>query len=282
MDLDLTVLERSIPQPATLARTYTHRSYDDPWEAVTDYWRVMAAAERHPDAGSAALATKLDLPRTRIRPWLDDGATPSPVNAILTAHERGWFVDDLSLPATEGTALATFVAWVFAGGSITRDFVPQFVLRSSDRYASLGRLADAADYLGVELTERQRLEGRSNEFVPASDASIFGRVLHAAGAPVGPKAEQPLELPTWLADGPMNVKRAAAVTYVGERMTPAGVSGVLQQQWASVSDTFLRQVGDLLVDVFGGSYVVKHDHLRLDIEATRTAERIITEYGEWP
>ena len=282
MDLDLTLLERSIPSPQALARTYEHRSYDDSWDVVLDYWRTMSTAEEHPDKGSAALASMLDLPRSRIRPWLDDGAEPAPVAAIRTAYDRDWFVDDFSLPATEGTALATFVMWIFAGGSITRDYVPQFVLRRGDRYESLGRLVDAAEYFGVDLTERQRLPGRSNEFVPTSNASIFGRVLHAAGAPVGRKGEQELSLPAWLVDGPMNVKRAAAVTYMGERMGPAGLSGVLQHRWELVSEQFLHQVGRLLVDVCGGSYVVKHDHLRLDIDATRTAKRLLTEYSEWP
>lgn len=282
MEPDLGLLERAIPTPAALARTYGHRSYDDPWEAVLDYWRVMEAAEAHSTEGSAALASRLDLPRSRIRPWLDDGSIPPPAAAIRTAHSRGWFVDDLSLPAIEGTALATLVTWVFAGGSITRDFVPQFVLRESDRYESLGRLADAASYLDVDLAERQRMAGRSNEFVPSTDASVFGRVLHAAGAPVGPKPEQELALPDWIVDGPMNVKRAAAVTYLGERMGPAGLSGVLQHRWPSASEWFLHQVGELLVDVCGGSFTVKHDHLRLDIEATRTANGLLQEYTEWP
>lgn len=282
MDLDLEALDRAIPTPRALARTYRHRSYDDPWGVVVDYRRVMDARERDPDAGSAALATRLDLPRSRIRPWVDDGARPAPVAAIHTAAGRGWFVDDISLAATEGTALATLVAWVFAGGSITREFVPRFVLRSSDRYESLARLANAAEYLGIDLTERVRDETRANEYVPATDASVLGRVLHAAGAPVGPKGAQELALPAWIVDGPMNVKRAAAVTYLGERMVPAGVSRVFQHRWASASDAFLGQVGALLVEVCGGSYVVKHEHLRLDVEATRAAERLLGEYTEWP
>lgn len=282
MEPDLAVLERAIPTPTALARTYHHRSYDDPWDAVLDYWRVMDTAQENPEKGSAALATMLELPRSRIRPWLEQDTAPAPATAVITAYDRGWFVDDLSLPATEGTAMATFVMWVFAGGSITRDFVPQFVLRASDRFDSLGRLADAGEYLAVDLDERHRLPGRSNEFIPATDASIFGRVLHAAGAPVGRKSEQPLALPAWITDGPRNVKRAAAVTYMGERMGPAGLSGVLQHRWPAASERFLRQVGDLLVDVCGGSYVVKHDHLRLDVEATDTATRLLTEYSEWP
>lgn len=283
MEIDLAILEGAIPTPRALARTYGHRSYDDPWEVVTDYARVMEAKERYPKKGSAALSTLLDLPRSRIRPWLDSDAAPAPVTAVRIAYDCGWFVDDeFSLPATEGTALATFVMWIFAGGSITQEFVPQFVLRSSDRYESLGRLADAAAYVDLELTERQRGDSRPNEYVPATNASIFGRVLHAAGAPVGPKTSQSLELPEWIADGPRNVQRAAAVTYIGERMTPAGLSGVLQHRWESASEDFLEEVGELLVAVCGGEYIVKHDHLRLDIEATKSAERLLAEYGQWP
>lgn len=282
MDIDLAVLERSVPTPKALARTYDHRSYDDSWEVVKDYERVMDTRDRHPGKGSAALSTMLELPRSRIRPWLDSDAKPAPVAAIETAASRGWFVDDYSLPATEGTALATFVMWIFAGGSINRDFVPQFVLRSSARFESLGRLADAADYLDIELIERHRGDGRANEYVPSIETSLFGRVLHAAGAPVGSKATQHLDVPEWIRDGPLNVQRAAAVTYMGERMGPAGLSGVLQHRWERASEAFLEKVGELLVEVCGGSYVVKHDHLRLDVEATRSAKRLLSEYSEWP
>lgn len=281
MEPDLAVLKRALPDPQALARTYPARSYDDPWEAVTDYWRVMETASTHPELGSGAIATRLDLPRSRIRPWLD-GARPDPVDAILTAHERGWFIDDFSLPATEGTALATFVTWVFTGGSISLEYRPQFVLRASDRTESHDRLTDAAEFLGVELREIERLPGRSNEFVPTVDAATFGRLLAAAGAPVGEKATLSLRLPEWIVDGPMNVKRAAAVTYVGERMSPAGVSNVFQNRWDGASDRFLDQVGQLLVDVFGGEYVVKHSHLRLDIEASTEARRVLEEYTRWP
>lgn len=281
MATDLALLEGATPPPAALARTYASRSYDDPWRAVVDYHRVIDAARADETLGSTALARRFDLPRSRVRAWLE-GSKPAPVAAIETADARGWFVDDFSLPATEGTALATFVMWAVVGGSISHEYRPQFVLRASDREHSQTRLEDAAAFLGIDLVEVERLEGRSNEFVPREDAAVFGRLLAAAGAPVGPVSEASLALPWWIANGPRNVKRAAAVTYAGERLSPAGLSGVLQHRWPAAPTTFLQTVGALLVDVFGGSYTVENDHLRLDIEATRSARRVLAEYTRWP
>lgn len=69
---------------ARLARTCTHPSYDDPYDAVLDYQRVQTIAADNPDKGAAAIATIVELPRSRIRPWLD-GGMPDPVRAIATA-----------------------------------------------------------------------------------------------------------------------------------------------------------------------------------------------------
>jgi len=47
----------------------------------------MAVAS--PELGSSALATRLKLPRSRIRPWLE-GSVPDPVRAIERATAYGW------------------------------------------------------------------------------------------------------------------------------------------------------------------------------------------------
>ena len=85
--VDQTAVERK------LARTYNHPSYDDPWEVVEDYQQVQTYTARHPDAGSSAVGQALNLPRGRVRPWLD-GAMPDAMRALDTCWTRGWLPDD--------------------------------------------------------------------------------------------------------------------------------------------------------------------------------------------
>ncbi len=91
------------PSPDAVARTYSHPSYDDP---VEDYRRVLEYAAENPTSGSQAIATALDLPRGRIRPWLEDGAMPDAARAIQVADTSGWFVRDLVATTREYTDLA--------------------------------------------------------------------------------------------------------------------------------------------------------------------------------
>ena len=87
--------ETPLITPKDLARTYRSRSYADPWELVEDYWRVLESAARRPELGSQALASRLDLPRSRIRPWIRKPnadrkpARPDPVRAIQVAEGHG-------------------------------------------------------------------------------------------------------------------------------------------------------------------------------------------------
>lgn len=71
-----------------LADTYRGGYAPDPWERVTEYQRVLEYTAEHPNKGSSAVASALELPRGRIRPWMD-GARPDPVCAIQTAEEHG-------------------------------------------------------------------------------------------------------------------------------------------------------------------------------------------------
>ncbi len=51
-----------------LARTYNTPAYEDPYTAVMDYEAVMRYASEHPNKGSSAISTALEIPRGRIRP----------------------------------------------------------------------------------------------------------------------------------------------------------------------------------------------------------------------
>lgn len=94
------------PSPDAVARTYSHPSYDDPWNAVEDHRRVIAYVAEHPTRGSQAIATALDLPRGRIRPWLEDGAMPDGRRTITVAGTPDRFVRDLVATTREYTDLA--------------------------------------------------------------------------------------------------------------------------------------------------------------------------------
>lgn len=69
-----------------LARSYGGDR--DGWERVVEYQRVMAWQGEHPQKGSQAAATALNLPRGRVRPWLDD-TMPDAMRVINIAQSRG-------------------------------------------------------------------------------------------------------------------------------------------------------------------------------------------------
>ena len=79
------------PAKKALVRTYASHAYSDPWEAVEDYERVQAVAAKNPQKGSSALSSIIDLPRSRIRSWLD-GSMPNCYRALQTALSNGWII----------------------------------------------------------------------------------------------------------------------------------------------------------------------------------------------
>ena len=97
-----------------LARTYNTPSYDDPYDAVSDYRRVQRAAANHPNMGSSALSNIVELPRSRIRGWVDDDADsmPDAVRGISVAQNKGW----LDPTGDTAVALAAIVGHLFGAG----------------------------------------------------------------------------------------------------------------------------------------------------------------------
>jgi hypothetical protein len=206
--VDRTALEHA------LARTYNHPSYDDPWEVVEDYQRVQSYAARHPDAGSSAVGRALNLPRGRVRPWLD-GAMPDAMRALDTCWTRGWFPDDWDDP--RATAWVVIMAAAWAGGSVSTDtFAPRWVVDDSDERAIL---RGAADPLGIEFTQ---LCENPLEVGPASDRIAIGRFLVALGYPRGDKSPDSMTgIPEWVGSIPDRVQLQAARTYTTFRDTDA-------------------------------------------------------------
>ena len=78
--------------PEEFVRTYDPPAYADAWECVKDYQRTIELAAEKPSLGSAALATTLGLPRSRIRPWVRDEspARPDCVRGLQIAETNGW------------------------------------------------------------------------------------------------------------------------------------------------------------------------------------------------
>jgi hypothetical protein len=195
-----------------LARTYG----SDAPERVGEYRRVREYAAEHPGAGSSAIASALELPRGRIRPWIEHDARPDAVRAIETADDLGWF------DAAPGTdlfrALVRCHAWIFAGGSIAADtYRPTFCVGGGDP----GELLRSdLETIGLE-SYRQRSEQptRGTEVCPAENGVILGRFLAGClDAPVGTKNEAtPERVPHWLRRASTAVTRTWSQTYVTVR-----------------------------------------------------------------
>jgi hypothetical protein len=195
-------------------RTYDHPAYADPWRAVEDYQRVRDFQAQHPDMGSAAVASRLDLPRGRIRRWME-GSRPDCLRGLQTADDHGWITLDPRSDVFRG--LNALLAWIASGGSIEREwYVPSWTIRNEADHELLDR---AAEYAGTELDfVRGRSEGRAMELKPVQDGAVLGRVLTVLGAPRGEKnAQNPTTLPDYLADAPERIAQEFVQVYVHNR-----------------------------------------------------------------
>ncbi|RDZ63875.1 hypothetical protein C5B90_12245 [Haloferax sp. Atlit-12N] len=226
-------------EPA-VARTYA-TPVADPWEYVLQYRETLDYAAANPNKGSTAVSTALGLPRSRVREWMD-GSVPDVVRGLNTAIERGWVPDSLRQPAAR--ALNRLVAAVFATGSIAlENYRPSFVVDEATR----DTVADALTTLGTgHRTIHTDDERRATELVPRRDAAVLGRVLAAAGAPVGPKAQlEALSLPAYLDDAPLSIQVDFVEVYVDSRGTELdgkATTPLLEQR----NDAFRRELAALV------------------------------------
>lgn len=197
------------------ARTYGGPESRDGWTRVREYRRVHAFVSQHPELGSSAVASALDLPRSRIRAWVDRDGRPDPVRGLETARDHGWLTRDFDTATAR--ALNVLVAWVFSGGSIAAgSYVPSFTFADALTRETL-RSALGVLELPTRI-ERDDDGHRATELVPAEDASILGRVLVAWGAPLGTKNERTdLSLPGYLQHAPEQVRLDFARTYILNR-----------------------------------------------------------------
>ncbi len=179
--------------PPDLARTYNPQSYEDAWETVEDYQRILEYTGRHPNKGSSAVASNFNLPRGRVHPWMN-GSRPAPVRAIQIAEEHEW----LPLSTDDGLfpSFNRLVAWIFSRGSISEaEYAPMFTCHHEDERE---RLTGIFDTLDINYTwYHEESTDRATEARISEHRTIVGRLLFLLGAPLGPR-EDATTLPTYL------------------------------------------------------------------------------------
>ncbi|QLC33646.1 hypothetical protein EFA46_005345 [Halarchaeum sp. CBA1220] len=249
-----------------LARTFSPPSYANPYEAVEDYRRVQRWASRHPESGSSAAASALDLPRGRIRPWMD-GATPDAVRAIEAARDLGWF--EATPGDDRGRAFTVLSAGVLSGGSISAEsYVPRFAV---DDERVTDRLEHALDVLGCgSKLVNETVEGRATELEPREHAPLLGRALAALGLPAGAKADGDIVLPEWLAGAPLSVRAEFAELYLLNRAVGRDDKDLVQVQEAKRPLAYRRELAGFFEEVSGGRVTLAGEKaITLSAEASR-------------
>jgi hypothetical protein len=200
------------PRVDALARTYGPEAPT----RVQEYRRVQACVAENPGLGSGAISSKLGVPRSRIRAWVDADAKPDALRAIETAHDHGWF--DAGPGSDVFEALVRCHAWIFAGGSIAADtYRPTFCIDGDEPEAQLRADLDTLglSYRKYRASEREH----GTELCPSTDGVVFGRFLAGVmGAPVGSKNEaSPFRIPYWLQRAATSIQRCWIRTYVSVR-----------------------------------------------------------------
>lgn len=194
-----------------LARTYNPPGYADPWACVQDYRRVQRYCANHPNKGSQAVSSAVNLPRGRIRGWVDGDIRPDCVHAIDTAEQHDWLIDNWDSDAATG--LNTLAAWLLSSGSLSRDpFQPRWIANDNE-----DTLRAAGRDIGIRLASQNRRAGRPIEWVPKRDGVVLGRLLHLWTGLRGDKAEQSTRFPRYPSYAPKWVARHFAQTYVQNR-----------------------------------------------------------------
>jgi hypothetical protein len=231
-----------LPTAKGLAATYDNGYYDDAWEAVEQYRRVQQAAAENPNRGSQALATKLELPRSRIRTWTD-GAVPDPVRAIQTALDHGWLEPEPH--SALARHLAGLAGHVLGGGSLSTGDTPRLSV-TPGRRVSVSDLGDVFRQVGVRSTTRHADdEGQGTEVLPRDDEPVLARCLIAMGVHQGRKTDIQ-GLPPVATSGIRPLQMSFALAYARHRATSHGSKPTL-----SLNEKRPERYREALADVFG-------------------------------
>lgn len=168
-----------------LVRTYSPASGIDPWELVQQYHRVLDYKAGHPQLGSSAISSRLDLPRGRVRSRIegDSPSVPDCLRGLQTAEKKGWINMNPETDTFRGFNI--LMASVFSGGTISNDlWEPRFAVDDAE---AVDRVATALRWVDVEYEViRSTEQSRATEIRPKSRATLVGRILYCLGAPTGP------------------------------------------------------------------------------------------------
>jgi hypothetical protein len=247
-----------LPSPEAFARAYDTPGYEDPYHAVEDYQRYVELAGEHSDLGSHALATRLDLPRGRVRAWTN-GARPDVVRGLQTAKAANWLATTPASAARE-RGVVELAAWVLSSGSLSRSPTEgarvAFVVDAGRRedFAETAAAAGLTYRIVHDTTDERATEAR-----PGENGSVFARVLHAMGVPAGTKtADAPTALPPFVRTLASDLREAFARVYVYNRGTdhPDKQTLTLQEQRPA---SYLEDLAVLLRTVTG-ERVTHSDH----------------------
>lgn len=262
--LKTTVNDVELVTERELAATYDGGAYVDAWDAVDQYRRATSYAFRK-QVKSGATATALDLPRERIRTWVDDGGAPDAVRALETAREYGWL--ELGYEDQKFESLNVLVANVFSGGSITTEtYAPAFALDGRD-----STVLEALETADVEYTIVDDRDKRADEARPTDAASVLGRVLAVLGAPVGEKADQHVSLPTYLEGAPDEIRTGFVDAYLANRAIAHDGKATLHIQERRNRD-YLVELARLINDVVGGGVALRERYIVVSADAARRLE----------
>lgn len=212
---------------ADLARTYRPPDGGDTREPTEDYERAVGLAAREPALDARELASRLDLPRSRVRRWVGegegipdggrirnpDGRAPPPeaLRGVRAAVEKGWVPLDYESRAFR--AMNRLVARTLSNGGIREGFVPAFGVEGG---ADRSRLIGSFDDLGIDYAVENGPDG-GIEHRPITHPAVLGRVLSLLGAPVGERSEGSVRLPAYLDRAPASIRHEFADVYLRTR-----------------------------------------------------------------
>ena len=219
-------------------RTYNTPSYADPWDCVEDYERVQREAAKHPNKGSAALSSVVELPRERIRPWLD-GSRPDCYRGLQTALSNDWLIETWD---RRGRALNCLAVWTLTSGGINDNWVPQWVADSDAELSVLEQYADAA---GIRLVRTRDADDRPDEYLPDADVSVLGRILSTWTSLQGDK-DRTVRFPRYVRFAPEEIARDFCRVYVAQRGVERDHGREFVQIAATRSEAFRRDLLDQL------------------------------------
>jgi len=250
-----------------LAGTFDGGAYRDAYEIVNQYRQSTRYASRK-NVKSAATANALDMPRGRLRTWIDDGGAPDAVNCIETARRHGWL--NVTYEDEQFAPLNALVANVFSGGSITkRNYTPSFALNSRKTDS---HVIDALDLVGTAHQLVMDRDGRADEARPEEDASALGRVLHVLGAPLGEKKTGRLQPPLYLEGAPDDVRRLFVVCYLENRAQKHGNILTFREDR---SRGYLESLADLIADVGDGRVRISEKNVIISKQATENLGQVL-------